>query len=171
MTNLLRILAAAGALSLSFGAMSEDSKHNAALSSVEGLASVLSDGYSSYHPEFTDVAFGQITGNGPADVVALFSVEGFGKSNMHYEYLAVFSAVPVVDPEDSITPKPFRLIAFAQIGGKSIRSFLRDSLRIERDAILVDGKQYSEGDPACCPSVPFSVVFRLRNGVLVEHDG
>jgi hypothetical protein len=78
---------------------------------VESLVQLLGDGVSVGYPEFRSISFGKILGSEREDAVALFSIEGFGGGNGHFEYLAIFEAV---DPTDLDAMHPKRIARTGQ---------------------------------------------------------
>ena len=133
------------------------------------LVSLLSDGYAVAYPEYRAIRVGHLFEHEGTDAVALFSIEGFARTNDHNEYLAFFSGVNPV-PEGKAPPKRFQLLAFAQIGGRSWRSFEYESMELGKSEVTVRGNSYGDDDAACCPSVPIRATFRYdpERGIVEE---
>ncbi len=68
------------------------------------------------------MSYGRVFGGGADDAVALFSIEGYGGTNYHAEYLAFFAFVPP-DKAAGRRTRPFRLVAVAQVGGRGWSTF------------------------------------------------
>lgn len=135
---------------------------------VEQLAALLTDGYAELFEQEDNVRFGPLLpGEGHA-AVAVFSIEGFRKSNSHNQYLAVFAHVVNETGELDDPHEPYRLLDVMQIGGKGWRSFLKAPLTIQPGLITLEGLNYAASDALCCPSLPFRTRFRFEDGRLQE---
>jgi hypothetical protein len=135
---------------------------------LEQLAVLLSDGYAVLGEQRDGVRFGPLLPDQGHTAVAVFSLEGFRKSNSHNDYLAVFAHVVNETGELDDPHEPYRLLDVMQIGGKGWRSFATPPGRVEAGVIRLDGLKYAESDALCCPSLPFTARFRFENGRLSE---
>lgn len=135
---------------------------------VEQLAALLTDGYAELCEQKDNVGFGSLLPDQGHAAVAVFSLEGFRKSNSHNEYLAVFAHVVNETGELDDPHEPYRLLDVTQIGGKGWRSFPNTPVSIEAGVISLEGLKYAESDALCCPSLPFTTRFRFENGRLSE---
>jgi hypothetical protein len=136
---------------------------------VDHLVALFSDGIAvEYHP-YRDIEFGKIFGSNQEDAVALFSIEGFHGGNDHAEYLAFFQSVEQ-DQVPNQKPRPFRLVAVTQIGGRSWRSFDGEKIKLGLGFVTLNGARYGPEDAACCPSVPMQVTFHVKKGVISESQ-
>ena len=134
---------------------------------VERLVALFSDGIAvEYHP-YRHIEFGKIFGSDQEDAIALFSIEGFHGGNDHAEYLAFFQSVEQ-GQVPSQKPRPFRLVAVTQIGGRSWRSFDGEKIKLGSGFVTLHGKKYGPDDAACCPSVPIQITFQVTKGVISE---
>lgn len=135
---------------------------------VEQLAALLTDGYAVLGEQQDEVRFGILLPDRGHAAVAVFSLEGFRKSNSHNDYLAVFAHVVNETGELDDPHVPYRLLDVMQIGGKGWRSFSKAPLRIEPGLITMEGLTYAKIDPLCCPSIPFTTAFQMQDGRLQE---
>ena len=133
------------------------------------LVTLLSDGYAQAYPEYRAIRVGHIFPHDALDAVALFSIEGFARTNDHNEYLAYFAGVAPIHAGKA-PPKRFQLLAFTQIGGRAWRSFEYESVALGASSVTVAGKAYGEDDASCCPSVPIRATFRYdpERGIVEE---
>lgn len=141
--------------------------------SIDALVEQFGDGHTQGYRAFRYVVFSKFPKHYQVDAAALFSIEGFGGGNMHFEYLAVFDFVEpdgIVEPDElaSQRAKRLRLVAVSTVGGKMWRTLDYESMRIDGEQLVVPGKSWMPGDPGCCASDPISLTFRLDHGQLVE---
>ncbi len=136
---------------------------------VEQLAALLTDGYAELVDQEDNVRFGILLPDQGHAAVAVFSLEGFRKSNSHNEYLAVFAHVVNESGELDDPHEPYRLLDVMQIGGKGWRSFPKAPLTIEPGLITLEGLNYAASDALCCPSLPFTTRFRFKDGRLQQE--
>jgi hypothetical protein len=99
---------------------------------------------------------GNINGDGKADLVVLYSLEGFGGGNSYSQYLAVFLG----------KGKTFQYAANAIVGGKLNRDVDLKSIASRR--INLDTMEYRRNDAACCPSKKGTTRYIFANGKLKE---
>ena len=132
---------------------------------INKLVGLFSDGLAISYPQYWQIEFGNVFGNGRQDAVAIFSLEGFDGGNDDHQYLALFKAVP---PDSALKPCPFRLVAVALVGGRLWREFDGQKIIIGTNSITLSGKKYGTKDAVCCPSVPIQVTFHLKDGVILE---
>jgi hypothetical protein len=134
---------------------------------VTTLVTNLSDGIAVNYPEFRFIRFGRLLGGETDDAVAYFSIEGFGGSNYHAEYLAIFASVPR-EHANGRTTRPYRLVAVSKIGGRGWRTLDWETTVLKPSSITVSGKRWLENDPGCCASKPFATTFHIKDDILVE---
>jgi len=91
--------------------------------------------------EARKVEVGDLTHDGVPETVVLYTIEGQGGTNLHIQYLAVFSR----------QKGKLSAITSADVGGKSARSVELRS--VEDNAILLNTLGYGPKDAQCCPSV------------------
>ncbi len=135
---------------------------------VDQLAALLTDGYAALSEQKDNVGFGSLLPDEGHAAVAVFSLEGFRKSNSHNDYLAVFAHVANETGELDDPHEPYRLLDVMQIGGKGWRSFSKAPLGVEPGLITLEGLTYAKSDPLCCPSIPFTTAFQMQDGRLQE---
>lgn len=99
---------------------------------------------------------GDINGDGKRDVIAAYTLEGFGGGNLFRQYLVVFLN----------TGKGFRYATHVSIGGKDNRIMNLNSL--QGDKINFETLEYEPTDASCCPSKKGKVSFIFRLGKLKE---
>ena len=134
---------------------------------ISALANQFSDGIAVSYPEVRLVRFGHLFGNESNDAVAFFSIEGFGGSNYHAEYLAIFESVPNERANGKRT-HPYRLVAVSKIGGRGWRTFDWESSALKSESVTVSGKQWLDNDPGCCASDSITVTFHIKDDSIVE---
>ena len=107
------------------------------------------------YPEARKVVTGDLTKDGVAETVVLYTIEGQNGTNNHVQYLAVF------------TRASGELVALthSSIGSKSYRDVELDS--ITDGVINLTTMSLGPKDPACCPSVKGSAQYKLTAGRLV----
>lgn len=137
---------------------------------VSALIVQFSDGIAeTYSEEPPVIKYGRILDNESDGAVAFFSLDGFGGSNHHVEYVAFFASVS----HTNIAGKeshPYRLIAVSTIGARGWRTFNWKSAVIKHSSVIVSGKEMQSGDGLCCPSAPISTTFHVDHfyGSIVE---
>jgi len=134
---------------------------------VDQLVALFSDGIAVEYRPYRHIKFGKIFGSDREDAIALFSIEGFYGGNGHAEYLVFFQSVEQNQVPNQ-KPRPFRLVAVTQIGGRSWRSFDWENIKFGPGFVTLNGEKYGPDDAACCPSVPIQVTFQVKGGVILE---
>jgi hypothetical protein len=99
---------------------------------------------------------GDINSDGKADLVVLYTLEGYGGGNLYIQYLAVFLS----------NGKTFRYANHDSAGGKNNRSVELTS--IKNGTINLTTLEYSSNDPSCCPSKKGRARFVFQSGRLKE---
>lgn len=132
---------------------------------ISRLVELFSDGQAYNDPAFRHVVYGKVFGGSRNDAIALFSIEGFQGGNLHAEYLAFFQAI---EPQGGSAAQPFRLVAVTQIGGRGSRTFDWETARLGPGGVRLVGKRWGPDDASCCPSLPVSVSFRVKEGWVRE---
>src|SRR5262249_41581643 len=93
------------------------------------------------YEEARKVVSGDLTRDGVAETVVLYTIEGQDGSNNHIQYLAVFTRA-----NGALVP-----LTHASVGSKSYRDVELDS--ITDGVINLTTMNYGPKDPSCCPSV------------------
>jgi hypothetical protein len=114
---------------------------------------------------FRDIAHGDINGDGVADLVVIFNVEGAcnkdkghtpgGCGNDHETYLKAFLG------------KELREIPMLEIGGRGTR--LISSVKALKGAVEVETLSYGEKDAMCCPTIADKAQFIIQSGKFIER--
>lgn len=107
--------------------------------------------------EARKVVIGDLTHDGQAETVVLYTIEGQGGSNLHIQYLAVF-----VRRKGKLSP-----LTHMDVGGKSTRGV--ELVSIDSNSILLDTLNYRPKDASCCPSVKGTTRYVLSGGRLREQ--
>jgi len=107
------------------------------------------------YEEARKVVSGDLTRDGVAETVVLYTIEGQNGSNNHIQYLAVFTRA-----SGGLVP-----LTHSSIGSKSYRDAELDS--IKDGMINLTTMSYGPKDPSCCPSVKGSARYKLAGGRLV----
>jgi hypothetical protein len=135
---------------------------------ITQLAALLSDSYAYEHRPARGV---QILKKGIGDTtaaVAVFTLEGFGRGNNYFQYLAIFNGSERESDWDSLE---ISLLDFMVVGGKGVRSIEFDKINVQktRDGILITipSMEYGPGDGMCCPSIRSLVQFRIKTIPLI----
>lgn len=84
-----------------------------------------------------------------------FSLEGRGGSNGYSLYVAYFQKLDELQqagPGRKGKAHTFRLIDFAQIGGRMWRSIEWEKARVAGSAVTIPTVPWLESDPGCCPT-------------------
>src|SRR5262249_50963095 len=105
--------------------------------------------------EARKVVAGDLTRDGVAETVVLYTIEGQNGSNNHIQYLAVFTRA-----NGGLVP-----LTHSSIGSKSYRDVELDS--IKDGMINLTTMSYGPKDPSCCPSLKGSARYKLARGRLV----
>ena len=103
------------------------------------------------------VVSGDLTHDGVAETVVLYTIEGQGGSNNYVQYLAAF------------TRGKGGLVAVAHtvVGGKSARSIELKS--VDNNAIQLETLSYGPNDASCCLSIKGTTRFVLAGKRLREQ--
>jgi len=107
--------------------------------------------------EARKVVVGDLTHDGVPETVVLYTIEGQGGTNLHIQYLAVFSR----------QRGKLSAVTHADVGGKSVRSVELRS--VEHNAILLETMGYGPKDAQCCPSVKRMTRYVLSGRKLHEQ--
>lgn len=95
---------------------------------------------------------GPLPGTEGPVVVATYDIEGCAGGNNSAQRLGVFrdtgGSIDLIRPP---LPEPVSV----------------DTARVEGGRIIIEGQRWSREDARCCPSIPVTLAFRLRDGVLV----
>ena len=103
------------------------------------------------------VASGDLTHDGVAETVVLYTIEGQNGSNNYVQYLAVFARGKGGLVE----------VTHTAIGGKMRRSIELKS--VEDNAIQLETLSYGPKDASCCPSVKGTTRYGLVGKMLREQ--
>lgn len=109
------------------------------------------------YPDARKVMTGDLTHDGQPETVVLYTIEGQGGSNLHIQYLAVFTR-----RNGRLSP-----LTHADVGGKSTRGIELRS--VENNSIMLDTLNYGPKDASCCPSVKGTTRYVLAGGRLREQ--
>ena len=99
---------------------------------------------------------GDVNGDGKRDIVAQYTLEGFGGGNLYRQYLVVFLN----------SGKSFRYATHQSIGGKDNRTISLDSIKDGK--INFETLEYAPDDASCCPSKKGKARFVFSQGKLKE---
>ncbi len=109
------------------------------------------------YAEAREIVRGDMNGDGKADLVVLYTLEGFGGGNAYRQYLAIFLA----------ERSSFRYATQTAVGGKLFR--LVSSMSVFTRRVNLDTKEYRKNDAACCPGKGGKTSYSLKNGKLIER--
>ncbi len=104
--------------------------------------------------EFRKSCEGDVNGDGHADVVVIYSIEGVGGGNDWTQYATVLTS----------TAQGYGASAPKEVGGKSVRAV--EGCAIDGRTITLDLLTYGPKDGSCCPSVPRKTRYTFEKGVL-----
>jgi hypothetical protein len=108
------------------------------------------------YEEAREVARGDVNGDGREDAVVLYTLEGFERSNLYLQYLAIFVS----------RGGGLRYVTHRIVGGKGLRSLALDG--VSGGKILLKTTEYRPGDASCCPSKKRRARFVLDKRKLKE---
>lgn len=130
---------------------------------VTQLTKLIKDSYAEEHLPARGI---QMLKKGVGDTtvaVVVFTLEGFGKGNNYFQYMAVFNG-SMEKSEDG--PLDISLIDYMMVGGKGIRGIEFDQIKIKKMKneilITIPAMEYSTNDPMCCPSIKSVARFKLK---------
>ncbi len=107
------------------------------------------------YAEARKVVSGDLNGDGVAETVVLYTIEGQNGSNNHTQYLAVFTRA-----NRQLVP-----LTQTSVGSKTFRDAALDS--ISNGLINLTTMGYAKNDPACCPTLKGKAWYKLALGKLV----
>jgi hypothetical protein len=107
--------------------------------------------------EARKVASGDLTHDGVAETVVLYTIEGQNGSNNYVQYLAVFAA----GKGGAVA------ITHTEVGGKSNRSI--EDVSVVANAIQLTTLNYGPRDASCCPSIKGKARYVLVGNRLREQ--
>jgi hypothetical protein len=110
----------------------------------------------SYYGRATEIARGDIDGDGDSDAAVIYTIEGMTHSNAHVQLLAV------------LTKDLGGWFLFAQesVGGKGWRGVSKP--KIEGRYVTLETLEYADSDAACCPSINGKARFRVDGWAITE---
>ena len=100
---------------------------------------------------------GDLTHDGVAETVVLYTIEGQRGTNRALQYLAVFAR-----RHGRLTS-----LTHAEMGSKSVAAVTLQA--VENEAIVLDTLSYGPKDANCCPSVPGTTWYVLAGRTLIEQ--
>ena len=106
------------------------------------------------YAEARKVVTGDLDGDGGAETVVLYTIEGQGGSNNHTQYLVVFKRAN----------GQLVHLTHTSVGSKTYRDASLDG--ITNRLINLTTMGYAKNDPACCPTVKGQAWYRLVRGAL-----
>jgi hypothetical protein len=107
------------------------------------------------YPDARKVVTGDLDGDGIAETVVLYTIEGQNGSNHHTQYLAPFTRAN----------RQLVHLTHTSVGSKSYRDVELDS--ITNRLINLTTTAFAKNDPTCCPTLKGKAWFRLALGKLV----
>ncbi len=99
---------------------------------------------------------GDLNGDGHADVVVVYGIEGVDGGNDWTQYVTVLTS----------TQQGYGATLPKEVGAKTVREV--GGCTIAGTTVTLDAKTYGPKDPSCCPSVPGKVELTFAKGALVE---
>ena len=102
------------------------------------------------------VVTGELTHDGIPDTVVLYTIEGQDGTNNYIQYLAVFVRSKGVLAAEG----------YAEVGGKSYRTI--ELISVDDHTIHLQTLNYTQNDPACCPSKKGETRYILKGHKLRE---
>lgn len=100
---------------------------------------------------------GDLTHDGIAETVVLYTIEGQDGSNDYIQYMAVFT-----QGDENLVP-----LGFVRVGGKGLRFV--DLIAIDNNTICLATPGYGPKDAMCCPSVKGTARYVLTGSTLHEE--
>jgi len=107
------------------------------------------------YPDARKVLTGDLNGDGAAETVVLYTIEGQDGSNNHTQYLAVF-----IRANGRLV-----YVTHTSTGSKSYRDVELDS--ISNGLINLTTVGFAKNDPACCPTLKGKAWYKLAMGRLM----
>jgi hypothetical protein len=107
------------------------------------------------YPDARKVVTGDLNGDGVAETVVLYTIEGQDGSNNHIQYLAAFTRAN----------RQLVLLTTTSVGSKSYQDVELDS--ISGGLINLTTMSLAKNDPSCCPSLKGKAWYKLALGRLV----
>jgi hypothetical protein len=104
--------------------------------------------------EVRKVVVGDVTHDGVAETIVLYTIEGQGGTNLHIQYLAVFTR----------HQGKLSALTYTELRGKSLGS--AELTSVEDNSILLNTMSYGPNDASCCPSVKGSTRYVLSGRTL-----
>jgi hypothetical protein len=130
---------------------------------VTQLTELLKDSYAEEHLPARGIRLLKKTVGDTTVAVVVFTLEGFGRGNNYFQYLAVFNG-SVEESEDG--PLGISLLDYTMVGGKGIRGIEFDQIKVEKMKneilITIPAMEYSPNDPMCCPNIKSVARFKLK---------
>ena len=108
------------------------------------------------YEEARKIIRGDLNGDGKEDVAVLYTLEGFGGTNLYLQYLAVFIN----------RGNKFVYATQRRVGGKNQR--ILELKSIAKGQINFETQEYLRQDASCCPSGKGHARFTFNNGKLKE---
>ena len=105
------------------------------------------------YPDARKVVTGDLNGDGAAETVVLYTIEGQNGSNRHVQYLAVFKRANG------------NLVFVARTSVSGNRDVELDS--VSNGLINLTTMSYGKNDPSCCPSIKGKAWYKLVGAALV----
>jgi hypothetical protein len=140
-------------LALSFAALAQQPNHSslertrAINAFIERQLAEPAGGYFTWRTDYE----GDVYGNGPNDVIALYAIESEGGGNTFSMYLAAFRR--------SRTTGKLEPGVRWRVGGKMTASF--NSLDVNHGVIRLTGSRWLPNDPGCCPTGKIDIRLKL----------
>jgi hypothetical protein len=109
------------------------------------------------YKEARKVISGDLTHDGVAETVVLYTIEGQNGGNNHVQYLAIFAPGKT----------GLVVVTYVDVGGKLSRSVELTS--VDNNLIQLATLSYAPDDGACCPSIKGTTQYKLVKKTLREQ--